>query len=156
MNVTTVNATDASFVQIYPADVDRPLRTSNLNTFPGQAPTPNKVDSKLSATGAIKVSNNTGTPSPLKSVPRSLLSPECSPSRADLNTPAGEAFGRGAQPASVSSRESSRISSRSLAAYSNFNSVDASCISASRVKMSRCSSCCGKFLSSVATLSRSR
>jgi len=61
MNVTTVNATDASFVQIYPAAVDRPLRTSNLNTFPGQAPTPNKVDSKLSATGAIKVYNNTGT-----------------------------------------------------------------------------------------------
>jgi len=60
MNVTSVNATADSFIQLYPADVVQPV-DSDLNVVAGQAPTPNKVDVKLSATGAINVFNNTGT-----------------------------------------------------------------------------------------------
>jgi len=60
MNVTAVNATGNSFLTIWPADADQPL-ASNLNYSPGAPPTPNKVDVKLSADGAIKLFNNSGT-----------------------------------------------------------------------------------------------
>src|SRR5262245_36409030 len=42
-NVTAVNGTAASFLTVYPADVNRPL-ASNLNWITGAAPVPNKVD----------------------------------------------------------------------------------------------------------------
>ena len=60
MNVTTVNATATSFLTIWPADAAQPL-ASNLNWVANSPPTPNKVDVKVSATGAIKLFNNGGT-----------------------------------------------------------------------------------------------
>jgi uncharacterized coiled-coil protein SlyX len=60
MNVTALNATASSFLQLWPADEARPTQ-SNLNYLPGQAPTPNKVDVKLSPTGAVGVFNRFGT-----------------------------------------------------------------------------------------------
>ncbi len=41
---------------------------SNLNWVPGSPPTPNKVDVKLSATGAISLYNNVGSVSVLADV----------------------------------------------------------------------------------------
>ena len=61
MNVTAVDATAPSFLQLWPADAPRPARGSSLNYLPGQAPTPNKVDVKLSASGAVKIYNLDGT-----------------------------------------------------------------------------------------------
>jgi len=58
-NVTAVGATVSGFVTVFPADAPRPL-TSNLNTSPGAAPTPNQVTVGLSAAGAIKVFNSSG------------------------------------------------------------------------------------------------
>ncbi len=60
LNVTSVGATAGSFLALYPADAVRPT-VSNLNYRPGQAPTPNKVDVKLSPTGAIRIFNNAGS-----------------------------------------------------------------------------------------------
>jgi hypothetical protein len=60
MNVTVVNGSAASFLTIWPTDAPMPL-ASSLNWVAGAAPTPNKVDVKLSATGAISLYNNTGT-----------------------------------------------------------------------------------------------
>jgi hypothetical protein len=60
MNVTTDNASAASFLTIWPEDATQPL-ASNLNWVPGAAPTPNKVDVKLSAAGKIKLFNKSGT-----------------------------------------------------------------------------------------------
>jgi hypothetical protein len=59
LNVTAVHGTTASYFTIYSADATRPV-TSNLNWVAGAPPTPNKVDVKLSATGAIKVFNAAG------------------------------------------------------------------------------------------------
>jgi hypothetical protein len=61
MNVTAVGATTRSFLQVFPADVTRPTEGSSLNYDFGQTPTPNKVDVKLSASGAIKLYNSAGT-----------------------------------------------------------------------------------------------
>jgi hypothetical protein len=60
MNVTTINGTAGSFLTIWPADASKPL-ASSLNWIPGAPPTPNKVDVKLSATGAISLFNNSGS-----------------------------------------------------------------------------------------------
>lgn len=60
MNVTVVQGTASSFLTLWPSDAPRPL-ASNLNWVPGSAPTPNKVDVKLSATGAVNVFNLDGT-----------------------------------------------------------------------------------------------
>jgi hypothetical protein len=60
LNVTAVGGTTPSFLTIYPADATRPLAAS-LNWVAGAAPTPNKVDVKLSSTGAIDVFNQQGT-----------------------------------------------------------------------------------------------
>lgn len=59
-NVTAVGATAPSYLALYPADVAQPA-TSNLNPAPGQPPTPNQVTVGLSAAGAIKVYNNSGS-----------------------------------------------------------------------------------------------
>ena len=59
LNVTAVGPTAPSFLTVYPSDVARP-DVSNLNYLPGQAPTPNKVDVKLSAGGSISLYNQAG------------------------------------------------------------------------------------------------
>lgn len=61
MNVTAVNATAAAYLTLYPADLGSEPNASNLNWVPGAPPTPNKVDVKLSPTGAIKLFNSAGT-----------------------------------------------------------------------------------------------
>jgi hypothetical protein len=61
MNVTAVDATAAGYLTLFPADLGTPPNASNLNWVPGAPPTPNKVDVKLSATGAIKLFNAAGT-----------------------------------------------------------------------------------------------
>lgn len=61
LNVTAVNASATSNIRIYPANlVDVPL-LSNLNVAAGSAPTPNKVDVKLSPDGKIRVFNSSGS-----------------------------------------------------------------------------------------------
>jgi hypothetical protein len=59
LNVTAVNATADSYLTVFPADVAPPL-ASNLNWRAGAAPTPNKVDVKLSVDGVIGVFNLAG------------------------------------------------------------------------------------------------
>ena len=59
LNVTTTNATVASYLTLWPADAPRPL-ASNLNWVPGSPPTPNKVDVKLSTDGRVSLYNNAG------------------------------------------------------------------------------------------------
>jgi hypothetical protein len=61
MNVTTVDGTAASFLTLYPANAPALPQASNLNWTPGAPPTPNKVDVKVSDTGAVKVYNNAGS-----------------------------------------------------------------------------------------------
>jgi hypothetical protein len=61
MNVTTVDGTAASFLTVFPANAPGVPEASNLNWTPGAPPTPNKVDVKLSDTGAVKVYNNAGS-----------------------------------------------------------------------------------------------
>ena len=60
MNMTIVGPTASSFLTVWPADTTRPL-ASSLNWTPGSPPTPNKVDVKLSAGGAIDLYNLAGT-----------------------------------------------------------------------------------------------
>jgi len=60
MNVTIVNPTAQSNLRIFPADAGLPT-ASNLNWLPGQSPTPNKVDVKLSPAGEINLFNQNGT-----------------------------------------------------------------------------------------------
>lgn len=60
LNVTAVGPTAPSFMTLFPAGGDVPV-ASNLNYLPGAAPTPNKVDVKLSDDGAIGVYNLAGT-----------------------------------------------------------------------------------------------
>jgi hypothetical protein len=60
LNTTTVGPTAAGFITLFPADAALP-NASNLNTTPGQSPTPNLVTVTLSATGAIKMFNAFGT-----------------------------------------------------------------------------------------------
>jgi len=60
MNVTVVNGTAQSNLRVFPADVGTP-DASNLNWLAGQSPTPNKVVTKLSLDGKIKLFNFAGT-----------------------------------------------------------------------------------------------
>jgi hypothetical protein len=60
-NVTVLDGTDNSFLQIWPADVASAPNASTNNWAAGQAPSPNKVDVKLSPLGQIKVRNDAGT-----------------------------------------------------------------------------------------------
>jgi hypothetical protein len=60
MNVTIVNPTAQSNLRVFPADIATPT-ASNLNWLPGQSPTPNKVDVKLSPSGEIKLYNHAGS-----------------------------------------------------------------------------------------------
>jgi hypothetical protein len=60
MNVTAIQPTTASFITVFPEDDVLPV-ASNLNFVANQSPTPNKVDVKLSAAGAIKLFNHAGT-----------------------------------------------------------------------------------------------
>src|SRR5690606_3132329 len=60
LNVTVVDPTAPSYLTLWPADAPVP-NASNLNYFPGTAPTPNKVDVRLSADGRIKLMNRFGT-----------------------------------------------------------------------------------------------
>lgn len=59
-NTTIVDPSNASFLALYPADAETP-DVSNLNYQPGQAPTPNAVTTKLSASGQFNVYNRFGT-----------------------------------------------------------------------------------------------
>ena len=59
-NATVVNGTAASFLTLWPSDQARPT-ASSLNWVGGQAPTPNKVDIKLSSDGKLSAFNNVGT-----------------------------------------------------------------------------------------------
>lgn len=59
LNVTVVDPTAASYLSIYPAGANPPL-ASSLNWLAGQEPTPNKVDVRVSADGAIEVRNAFG------------------------------------------------------------------------------------------------
>lgn len=61
MNVTIVTPTAASYLTLFPADLTVPPLASNLNWAANQSATPNKVDVKLSPTGAIKLFNLTGS-----------------------------------------------------------------------------------------------
>ncbi|MEO1055321.1 MAG: hypothetical protein AAFY28_00250 [Actinomycetota bacterium] len=61
MNVTIDNPTGQSNLRVFPANVNDVPVVSNLNWLPGQSPTPNKVDVKLSPDGAIKLYNQNGT-----------------------------------------------------------------------------------------------
>ena len=60
MNVTIANPTAQSNLRIFPTNAATPL-VSNLNWLPGQSPTPNKVDVKLSGNGRIKLVNFKGS-----------------------------------------------------------------------------------------------
>lgn len=60
MNVTSLNSTRLSFLTVWPSDAPMPLAAS-LNYRPGEAPTPNKVDVKLSASGSVDLYNERGT-----------------------------------------------------------------------------------------------
>ncbi|MEO1059399.1 MAG: hypothetical protein AAFY28_21035 [Actinomycetota bacterium] len=60
MNVTVANGTAQSNLRVYPGDVASVPTVSNLNWLPGDAPTPNKVDVKLSPAGTINIYNQNG------------------------------------------------------------------------------------------------
>lgn len=68
MNVTAVGGTAPSFLVLYPANLSTPPKASNLNWLPGQAPAPNKVDVKVSPSGAIHLRNAFGSVSVLADV----------------------------------------------------------------------------------------
>jgi len=60
MNVTAIQGSARSFLTVYPAGTDLP-NASNLNWNGGDPPTPNKVDVKLSNSGAVNFTNDAGT-----------------------------------------------------------------------------------------------
>jgi hypothetical protein len=61
MNVTIVSPTAQSNLRLYPADAASEPVVSNLNWLAGDSATPNKVDVKLSAAGAVKIAVANGT-----------------------------------------------------------------------------------------------
>jgi hypothetical protein len=61
MNVTIVSPTAQSNLRLYPADAAKEPVVSNLNWLAGDSPTPNKVDVKLSSTGAVELAVANGT-----------------------------------------------------------------------------------------------
>jgi hypothetical protein len=60
LNVTAVNATEPTFLTIYPNDQPRPT-ASSLNPVPGAPATPNAVVTDLSAGGRFAIYNYLGT-----------------------------------------------------------------------------------------------
>jgi hypothetical protein len=60
MNVTIVNPTAQSNLRLYPAGAAAVPTVSNLNWVAGAPPQANKVDVKLSSTGAVAVKNAAG------------------------------------------------------------------------------------------------
>jgi len=60
INVTSVDATELTFLTMWPADEERPL-ASSLNPSPGQPPTPNAVTAALSPTGQFSIYNYQGS-----------------------------------------------------------------------------------------------
>ncbi len=60
VNATVVDATAASNVRVYPADLPSVPLLSSINVTPGGPPTPNMLDVKLSADGTIRVYNFRG------------------------------------------------------------------------------------------------
>jgi len=60
LNVTAVDATQPTFLTLYPADATRP-NASHLNPAPGQPPTPNAVNVDLDTSGEFKIFNKVGT-----------------------------------------------------------------------------------------------
>jgi len=61
MNVTVVQGTAQSNLRLYPADAANEPVVSNLNWLAGDSATANKVDVKLSASGAVRVAVANGT-----------------------------------------------------------------------------------------------
>ncbi len=61
MNVTAVDPTAQTNVRLFDADLAEVPLLSNLNVWAGQAPFPNKVDVRLSASGAITLFNQNGS-----------------------------------------------------------------------------------------------
>lgn len=59
LNATAVGGTEISFLTFFPDDAPLPL-SSNLNVAPGQPPTPNKVDVRLSVSGSVGIYNAFG------------------------------------------------------------------------------------------------
>ncbi len=59
LNVTAVDASQATFLTLFPAGVDRP-NASHLNPSPGTAPAPNAVTVDLSSAGQFSVFNRFG------------------------------------------------------------------------------------------------
>lgn len=60
VNLTAIGATRQTFVTVFPDDSLNP-GTSALNMAPGQPPTPNKVDVRLSTSGGVKLYNDAGS-----------------------------------------------------------------------------------------------
>lgn len=60
LNVTAVDPTTASYLTLFPADAAERPTASNLNFTAGAAPTPNKVDVRLSPDGELGVFNAFG------------------------------------------------------------------------------------------------
>src|SRR5690606_4736624 len=60
LNVTAVNASDPTYLTVYPTGVERPT-ASHLNPHPGDSPAPNSVTATLDAAGRFDVYNAFGT-----------------------------------------------------------------------------------------------
>lgn len=60
MNVTALNGTQDSYLAVFPSNLKDPPLASNLNWKAGAAPSPNKVDVRISAAGAIAFYNRFG------------------------------------------------------------------------------------------------
>lgn len=60
LNVTAVDASQATFLTLFPSGAERPT-ASHLNPLPGPAAAPNAVTVELSDTGAFSVYNRFGT-----------------------------------------------------------------------------------------------
>jgi len=59
LNATAIRPTARTFLTFFPTGADLP-NASNLNTTAGQPPTPNKVDVRVSDTGAVSIFNAFG------------------------------------------------------------------------------------------------
>lgn len=61
LNVTALNATEATFLTIWPGGGGDPPKASSLNPAPGQPPVPNAVTTPLFSDGTFAVFNLAGT-----------------------------------------------------------------------------------------------
>ena len=60
LNVTALNATELTFLTLYPTDSTQP-EASSLNPAPGQPPAPNAVTTAINSDGEFSVFNNAGS-----------------------------------------------------------------------------------------------